>query len=58
MNPNIINETGWMVVESTDKFYEFQTFEKAFDFQLIVKGHLMTKWYFDMIWKPEQLKKN
>lgn len=51
-------ETGWVVVRNLETVYDFKTFEAAFNFQLIFMGHLMTRWYFDHQWKPDQLKKN
>jgi len=54
----MLNEKGWVVVKDLDNVYEFNTFQKAFDFQLTFLGHLMTRWYFDMHWKPERLRQN
>jgi len=55
---DITKETDWVVVRDTQTKYEFKSFEKAFNFQLVFMGHLMTKWYYDHQWKPDQLKKN
>jgi hypothetical protein len=55
---NMLNEKGWVVVKDLDTVYEFNTFQKAFDFQLTFLGHLMTRWYYDMHWKPERLRQN
>lgn len=55
---DMTQETGWVVVRNLETVYDFKTFEAAFNFQLIFMGHLMTRWYFDHQWKPDQLKKN
>ena len=55
---DITQETGWVVVRDTQTKYEFKSFEKAFNFQLVFMGHLMTRWYYDHQWKPDKLKKN
>lgn len=54
-NHNLI---GWVVVSSLDKVYEFNTFEDAFNFQLDVMGHLMTRSHFEHVWKPNKLKQH
>ena len=55
---DMTQETGWVVVRNIETVYDFKSFEAAFNFQLIFMGHLMTRWYFDHQWKPDQLKKN
>ena len=55
---DMTQETGWVVVRNLETVYDFKRFEAAFNFQLIFMGHLMTRWYFDHQWKPDQLKKN
>lgn len=55
---DMTQETGWVVVRNLETVYDFKSFEAAFNFQLIFMGHLMTRWYFDHQWKPDQLKKN
>jgi hypothetical protein len=55
---DMTQETGWVVVRNLETVYDFKSFEAAFNFQLVFMGHLMTRWYYEHQWKPDQLKKN